>query len=175
MIVNGTSAAALVALVRYLACELGPLGITANVVPPGMIDTGAGVRAMRMFPPGFKRRVVSATPLGRVATPEDVARVIAFFASNDSGFMTGTVGHVNGGFGIARLAIASEMNAGSATKESRPRRPRLSARAGPNTRGQRSVDGYIQCEDDDEGALGRHRCRGISRPEATAFPKTGFR
>jgi 3-oxoacyl-[acyl-carrier protein] reductase len=41
MIANGTSAAALIAFVRYLACKLGPYGITANIVSPGGIDTPA--------------------------------------------------------------------------------------------------------------------------------------
>jgi 3-oxoacyl-[acyl-carrier protein] reductase len=106
MIANGTSAAALVTFVRYLAYELGPYGITVNVVAPGRIDTPGTARALAALgaPSGFSERLVAATPLGRTATPDDVARMIAFYAGEDSAFVTGTTGHVNGGFGIARLA-----------------------------------------------------------------------
>lgn len=100
MIANGTAKAGLNTFVVYLAYELGPLGITANIVSPGMILTEATVRVQ---PETFRHRVADATPLGRVAQPEDVARVIAFFASDDSGFMTGVYAPVTGGLGLARL------------------------------------------------------------------------
>jgi 3-oxoacyl-[acyl-carrier protein] reductase len=107
MIINGTSAAALITFARYLACELGPSGITANVVCPGMIDTAGTARAARAaLPPRFREIVASATPLGRIATPADVAQTIAFYASDDSAFSTGTVAHVNGGLGLARLTAS---------------------------------------------------------------------
>ncbi|GCE49763.1 3-oxoacyl-[acyl-carrier protein] reductase [Thermosporothrix hazakensis] len=100
MIANGAAKAALNTFVVYLAHELGPLGITANVVSPAMVQ----VQATRwMQPAAFLERVASATPLGRIAQPEDVARVIAFFASDDSAFMTGVYAPVTGGFGLARL------------------------------------------------------------------------
>jgi 3-oxoacyl-[acyl-carrier protein] reductase len=106
MIANGTSAAALVAFVRYLADELGPDGITANVVSPGGIESPSTARVhMAMeLPPNTRERMTAAVPLGRMATPDDVARMIAFYAGPDSAFVTGTTGHVNGGFGIARSA-----------------------------------------------------------------------
>jgi 3-oxoacyl-[acyl-carrier protein] reductase len=106
MIANGTSAAALVAFVRYLAHELGPDGITANVVSPGGIDSPGSAQALAAMglPPGIRERMAASVPLRRMATPRDVAGAIAFYASDDAAFMTGTVAHVNGGFGLARTA-----------------------------------------------------------------------
>jgi len=98
MIANGTGSAALVTFVRYLAHELGGYGITANVVSPGGIDSPSSRARFLMTP----ESIGASVPLGRLAKPEDVAGVIAFFAGDDSAFMTGTVAHVNGGFGIGR-------------------------------------------------------------------------
>ena len=93
----GTSKAALVQFARFLAQELGPQGVTVNVVEPGPVtDTGIshvmeGERA---------RRQVAATPVGRLANPADVAQVVAFYASEDNVFMTGTTAAVNGGMSM---------------------------------------------------------------------------
>lgn len=100
MIANGVAKAALNTFVVYLAHELGPLGITANIVSPAVVE----VRATRwMQPKEFINRVAEATPLGRIAQPEDIARAIAFFAGDDSAFMTGVYAPVNGGLGLSRL------------------------------------------------------------------------
>jgi 3-oxoacyl-[acyl-carrier protein] reductase len=100
MIANGTAKAGLNTFVVYLAHELGPLGITANVVSPGMVLSEG---TAQVVPVEFRKRVIDATPLRRATEPEDVARVIAFFASDDSGLMTGVYAPVTGGFGLARL------------------------------------------------------------------------
>ncbi len=100
MIANGTAKAGLNTFVVYLAHELGPFGITANVVSPGMVLSEA---TERIVPVEFRNRVVEATPLRRATQPEDVARVIAFFASDDSALMTGVYAPVTGGCGLARL------------------------------------------------------------------------
>jgi 3-oxoacyl-[acyl-carrier protein] reductase len=105
-IAHGTAKAALVTFVRYLAYELGPAGITANVVSPGGVATEGSAA---FLPAPFAQRMAAAIPLGRVARPEDIAGVIAFFASDDSGFMTGTCVPVTGGAGIARGDVASSM------------------------------------------------------------------
>ncbi len=84
---------ALVSLVKALAKEFGPDGITVNTVAPGMVDTELSAQ----MPPEVRRQVAAMTPLGRVATPEDIAQVIAFLASDASGFMTGTYVPVSGG------------------------------------------------------------------------------
>jgi 3-oxoacyl-[acyl-carrier protein] reductase len=106
MIANGSGSAAVVTFARYLAYELGPYGVTANVVSPGGIDSPGAARALAAagVPPDFAVRMAATVPLGRLATPDDVARVIAFYAGDDAAVMTGTVAHVNGGAGIARFA-----------------------------------------------------------------------
>ena len=91
-IINGTSKAALVAFAKYIAQEFGKDGITANIVSPGM-ETDANA----FLPDEFRQKIASMTPLGRIGNTEDVARVVAFFASDDSRFMTGTYVPVNGG------------------------------------------------------------------------------
>ncbi len=88
-----TAKAGLVAFAKYIAKEYGPSGITANVVSPSMVETELSA----MIPASHRQRLAAMTPLGRIAQPEDIARVIAFFASDDSGFMTGVYAPVNGG------------------------------------------------------------------------------
>ena len=92
----GTAKAGLVAFARYIAKEYGPYGITANVVSPGVVET----ELSSVIPAEQKQHLASMTPLGRIAQPEDIARAIAFFASDDSGFMTGTYMPVNGGMSM---------------------------------------------------------------------------
>jgi 3-oxoacyl-[acyl-carrier protein] reductase len=89
----GTAKAGLVTFAKYIAKEYGPRGITANVVSPSMVETELST----MIPAEHRQRLVAMTPLGRIAQPEDIARVIAFFASDDSGFMAGVYAPVNGG------------------------------------------------------------------------------
>lgn len=97
MIALGTAKAALEQLARYLAQELGPRGITVNVVSPGPVED---TRMADVFDDGHKQRQVAATPLGRLAHPADVARAVAFFADEGNSFMTGTTAAVNGGMAM---------------------------------------------------------------------------
>lgn len=97
MIALGTAKAALTQFARYLAQELGPLGITVNVVEPGPV---AETRISHVLDDEQKQRQVAATPLGRLAVPDDVARVVAFYAGEDNDFMTGTTAPVNGGMAM---------------------------------------------------------------------------
>jgi 3-oxoacyl-[acyl-carrier protein] reductase len=97
MIALGTAKAALTQFARYLAQELGPRGITVNVVEPGPV---AETRISHVLDEEQKRRQIAATPLGRLARPEDVARVVAFYAGEDSAHMTGTTAPVNGGMAM---------------------------------------------------------------------------
>ena len=97
MIALGTAKAALTQFARYLAQELGPRGITVNVVEPGPV---AETRLSRVLDEEQVRRQVAATPLGRLARPADVARAVAFYAGDDSAFMTGTSAAVNGGMAM---------------------------------------------------------------------------
>ena len=95
MIALGTSKAALSQFARYVAQETGPRGITVNVVAPGPVDETA--IAAGVLDQEHKQRQVAQTALGRLATPDDVARAVAFYAGDDSGCITGTTAPVNGG------------------------------------------------------------------------------
>jgi 3-oxoacyl-[acyl-carrier protein] reductase len=92
-IAHGTAKAAINSFVRYLAQELGPYNITANTIAPGMVDTDA----TKHTPTEEKEKTAMFTPLGRIAKPEDVARAVLFFSSEQSAFMTGTYTPVSGG------------------------------------------------------------------------------
>ena len=95
MIALGTSKAALSQFARYVAQEMGPRGITVNVVAPGPVDETAmtaGVLGQER-----KNQQAAKTALGRIATPGDVARTVAFYAGDDSAFITGTTAPLNGG------------------------------------------------------------------------------
>jgi acetoacetyl-CoA reductase/3-oxoacyl-[acyl-carrier protein] reductase len=78
---------------RSLARELAEFGITANAVAPGYIRT----RAMDQLPQTFVDKAIAETPLRRLGSPEDIAHAVAFFASDQAGFVTGQTLIVNGG------------------------------------------------------------------------------
>lgn len=90
------SKAGLVGLARSIARELGSRSITANVIAPGpvMTDMIAALSAER------QEALTAAVPLGRMATPEEIAAVIAFIASDAAGYITGAVIPVDGGLGM---------------------------------------------------------------------------
>jgi NAD(P)-dependent dehydrogenase (short-subunit alcohol dehydrogenase family) len=95
---SAAAKAGLEALVRALAVELGPSGVTVNAVVPGFIrkDTGAH----RAIPPAALVAQTARVPLGRIGLPEDVAAVVAFLASAGAGYVTGQAIHVDGGLVI---------------------------------------------------------------------------
>jgi 3-oxoacyl-[acyl-carrier protein] reductase len=98
MIALGTSKAAIGSFARFVAAELGPRGITVNVVAPGPVAaTKIGKAALGQEQ---KRRQAEQSALGRLASPEDVARAVAFYAGDDSEFITGTTAPVNGGLAM---------------------------------------------------------------------------
>lgn len=83
----GPSKAALEALVRQLAFELGPAGILVNAVSAGLVDTPS-IRVHPAFAE-LAARAAAASPLGRIATPEEVARVVLFLLGPLAGWVTG--------------------------------------------------------------------------------------
>lgn len=98
MVALGVSKAALTQFARYVAQEFGPHGITVNVVAPGPV--GETTIATAALDQEHQRRQAAQTALGRIATPDDVARVIAFYAGDDSRFLTGSTAPVNGGLAM---------------------------------------------------------------------------
>lgn len=96
MAAHGTAKAALTQFARYVAQEYGPFGITANVISPGLVMTDA----TRFQPQEYVMRTADMTPLGHVATPEDVAHAIAMYVGEDTRFVTGTYIPVNGGLSM---------------------------------------------------------------------------
>ncbi|MFI7669871.1 SDR family NAD(P)-dependent oxidoreductase [Nocardia sp. NPDC049526] len=98
MIALGTSKAALSQFARYVAQELGPQGITVNVVAPGPVGETTIVNAV--LEQAHQQNQAAQTALGRIATPDDVARAVAFYAGDDSGFITGITAPVNGGMAM---------------------------------------------------------------------------
>lgn len=96
--VVGVSKAAIEAITRYLAVELAPHGITVNAVSPGVVDTDA----LKFFP---SRDLILAearrrTPVGRLVTPEDVAKVVGFLCSDDAAMICGQTIFVDGGYSV---------------------------------------------------------------------------
>ena len=82
------SKAGLMILVKSIAVEYAKDGITANIVAPALIDTGLL---------GGARDLAARVPVGRLGTPEEVAALVVFLASGESGYITGEVVDVNGG------------------------------------------------------------------------------
>jgi 3-oxoacyl-[acyl-carrier protein] reductase len=95
-----TAKAGLQGMARTLSIELGPFGITVNAVAPGFIETRmteATARRMGVDWEEFKKGAAERTPVRRVGQPIDVANMIAFFCSEESGFVTGQTIYVRGG------------------------------------------------------------------------------
>ena len=91
----GVSKAAIEAVTRYLAVELGPKGIAVNTVSPGFVMT----EALNAFPDQLGIRDIASrlTPAGRTITPEDVSNVVAMLCSSDAEMIRGQVIIVDGG------------------------------------------------------------------------------
>ncbi|MCI5148933.1 MAG: enoyl-[acyl-carrier-protein] reductase FabL [Candidatus Electrothrix sp. MAN1_4] len=96
--VVGASKAALESLVRHLAVELGPQGITVNTISAGVVDTDA----LKKFPNREEiiGQSLERTPLGRLTTPEDVADLALFLCSASAAMIHGQIVVVDGGYAI---------------------------------------------------------------------------
>jgi len=94
----GASKAALEAVTRYLAMELAPKGINVNAVAAGVIDTDS----LKRFPnrEELLEDARSFTPMGRIAEPEDIARVVAMLCTRDADWICGQVIVADGGHAL---------------------------------------------------------------------------
>jgi NAD(P)-dependent dehydrogenase (short-subunit alcohol dehydrogenase family) len=90
------SKAGVLMLSRQLAVEWGPHGVRSNVLSPGLVRTPMSESFYQA--PGVAERRAAAIPLGRVGTPEDMAQVVVFLASDRAGFVNGQEIIVDGGF-----------------------------------------------------------------------------
>ncbi|RLC90039.1 MAG: beta-ketoacyl-ACP reductase, partial [Chloroflexi bacterium] len=87
------SKAGIIGFTKSLAKELGPRSITVNAVAPGFIPTDLTAD----LPEELKQKLIEATPLRRMGKPEEIANVVAFFASDEASFITGEILTVDGG------------------------------------------------------------------------------
>jgi 2-hydroxycyclohexanecarboxyl-CoA dehydrogenase len=87
-----------ISMTRSMAVELGRQGITVNSVSPGFIDTPMARRAIDgdLFPVPYEQ-IIASYPIPRLGRPEEIAAAVAFFASEDAGYVTGQLLGVNGG------------------------------------------------------------------------------
>lgn len=90
----GASKGGLINMVRTIAVELAPTGITINTVSPGPVET----EMAKLHTPATREGFVRSVPMGRYGEPVEVAEAAVFLASERSGFMTGDILHVDGGF-----------------------------------------------------------------------------
>ena len=89
--------AGLIGFSKGLAKEVASRGITVNVVAPGFIATDM----TDVLTEEQKNGILSNVPAGRLGDPKDIAKAVAFLASDDAGYITGTTLHVNGGLYMA--------------------------------------------------------------------------
>ncbi|RMG58512.1 MAG: 3-oxoacyl-ACP reductase FabG [Gammaproteobacteria bacterium] len=89
--------AGILGFTKSMAREVGSRGITVNTVAPGFIDTDM----TRELSEEQREALTAQIPLGRLGQPEDIARAVAFLASDEAGYITGETLHVNGGMFMA--------------------------------------------------------------------------
>jgi 3-oxoacyl-[acyl-carrier protein] reductase len=94
--VYSATKAAVNAVTRSLAQELGPRRIRVNAINPGMVET-EGVHAAGIAESDFRKQIESQTPLGRIGQPHDIAPAAVFLASPDAAWITGETLYISGG------------------------------------------------------------------------------
>jgi len=95
--VYSATKAAVDAVTRSLAKELGPRNIRVNSINPGMVET-EGVHAAGIDQSDFRKQLEAQTPLGRIGQPQDIAPAAVFLASSDSAWLSGETIYIAGGF-----------------------------------------------------------------------------
>jgi len=93
----GAAKAGLEGMTRSLAWEVSSRGVTVNAVAPGFIETDM----TKALPDAHRQAMLERTPVGRFGTPEDVAQLVSFLASEKAGFISGATLPVNGGLLMA--------------------------------------------------------------------------
>jgi 3-oxoacyl-[acyl-carrier protein] reductase len=94
--VYSATKAAVDAVTRSLATELGPRNIRVNSINPGMVET-EGTHTAGITESDFRKQVEAGTPLGRIAQPRDVAPAVVFLATPEAAFITGQTLLISGG------------------------------------------------------------------------------
>ena len=94
--VYSATKAAVDAVTKSLAKELGPRKIRVNAINPGMVET-EGVHSAGIADSDFRKQTEATTPLGRIGQPEDIAPAVVFLASSDSSWITGETLYITGG------------------------------------------------------------------------------
>ena len=106
--VTGASKAALNALTRYLAVELSPKNIIVNAVSPGVVETDALKNFAVLKREGLLEKLAERTHAGRLVTPEDVAKVVAFLCSPEASMIRGEIIMLDGGFSLTMQSLGLE-------------------------------------------------------------------
>ena len=89
----GSSKAAVISMTRTAARELAPFNIRVNAVAPGLIDTQLG----NIMDEKYQTEMLSRADLGRTGTPEEVANLVCFLASDEASYITGQIIRIDGG------------------------------------------------------------------------------
>jgi 3-oxoacyl-[acyl-carrier protein] reductase len=95
--VYSATKAAVDAVTRSLAKELGPRHIRVNAINPGMVET-EGMHAAGLSSGDFRTQIEAQTPLGRMGQPQDIAPAAVFLASDDAAWITGETLYISGGY-----------------------------------------------------------------------------
>lgn len=89
----GSSKSAIIGMTRTAARDLAPMGIRVNAVAPGLVDTEMG----NEMDGSFQNDIISRSDLGRKGTPEEIANLVCFLASDEASFITGQIIRIDGG------------------------------------------------------------------------------